>query len=90
MTPEQAKAILAEFAQTFDGLIGSDEFVIMLKFLIDFAKNNPTVVLELKEEVIKDPAAFLDIIHPESIMKFKSIIQAVKTGGIEALLSEFI
>jgi len=85
-----AKETLLNFAATYESLIGSNETVAFLQLLTEFAKTNPTVVLELREEVIRDPESFIDMIRPESIMKFKGIISAVKSGGLSALMSELI
>lgn len=83
-----AKQTLIDFATTFENLIGSQETVELLKVATDFAKENPTTVLELREEIIKDPESFKDMMRPQSISKIKGIISAVKSGGLSALMGE--
>lgn len=84
---QTAQATLLKFAQTYDELIGSEETLVLLQFLTGFAERNATTVLELTEEVKKNPDAFLDMVTPESIMKFKAIIAAAKSGGIGAIMA---
>lgn len=85
-----AQQTLIKFAEKYENLIGSQETLVLLQFLTEFAQKNEVTILELKTEIEKDPETFIDMFRPESILKFKGIITAVKSGGISALMEHLM
>lgn len=84
---QEAKEVLTHFARTYDQLIGSEETVLLLKFLTDFATKNPTTVIKLKGEVSRNPEFFLSAIRPENMIQYEHIIEMAKSGALDSVVS---
>lgn len=88
LTAAQAEArdSLIDFGRTYQGIIGADNTIILIKKLTEFAKNNAEAVLTIEEQILKDPSTFNQLTTPEGVKQATEVLKSLISGDLSSLI----